>query len=93
MATVKGRVTATPDVLNASLRCRKHTPSAGEMEQASRMDTRADVVFYFEPDEDVQRDDRLVDGATTYLVTARLPPSVAHHLKCFAKDMQRGATA
>ena len=87
--TVKGRATSVPVVLDPAIRTRKHTPSARDLESADRINARADVVFYFRPTADVRVEDRIVVGGVAYEVTALLPPSLAHHLKAFAKDMQR----
>lgn len=77
---------------------RLHAASARERITAEQQKTYCTHVGYARPDADIRRDDVVTgvvraDGTVDpgeYRVTARLPPSLPHHLKLALEEIQRG---
>lgn len=76
-----GRSTNYVDV--GTVRARISQPSAEDREVGQRAEARITHHVYVRPDADVQRGDRLVDGAQSYYeVLAAVQPSAAVYTRC-----------
>lgn len=97
VAAPGNRWVKTPTVHQASAPCRIHVLSARERWNADQEQTEATHAAFFEPDNDVRRDDFLehltregvpVDPPVRYRVISRNLPSKAHHVKVVLQEIQ-----
>jgi hypothetical protein len=93
-----GRWTKTPAIVQVGTPCRIHVLAARERWNADQEQTEATHAGYFEPSNDVGRDDVVIhvtkQGAAVsppirYRVISRNLPSKAHHVKVVMQEIQQ----
>lgn len=95
-----GRWVKTPTIVQTGTLCRIHVLSARERWNADQEQTEATHAAFFEPDNDIARDDFVIhttkEGEPVtppirYRVLSRNLPSKAHHVKVVLQEIQQGA--
>ncbi len=93
-----GRWTKEPAIVQVGTLCRIHVLSARERWNADQEQTEATHAGFFEPDNDVERDDVVihrtkqgvdVSPPIRYRVISRNIPSKAHHVRVVMQEIQQ----
>lgn len=94
-----GRWNDTPTIVQSGTPCRIHILSARERVNAAREEADATHAGFFEPDNDIGREDEIthteregvaVAPPVRYRVLARTLPSKAHHVRVTMQEIQAG---
>lgn len=95
-----GRWVKQPTIVQSGTICRINVLTARERWNADQEQTEATHAGYFEPDNDIARDDFVIhttkEGVAVsppirYRVLSRNLPSKAHHVKVVLQEIQQGA--